>query len=410
MKHIYTSVDIGSDSIKVVVCELFQNKINLLAASSFKSKGIKKGLITDVELASITIKQAINEVENILNLRINKVIVSVPSYLADYAIIKGSINVSNETIRHEDVMKALEVAMKSKSLNGKEMVTILPIDFKVDDGMSILDPVGKVGQVLSCRGVLVAVPKKNIYSVVGVLENIGIEVVDISLNNIGDLYAFKNSNFEDRIAAIINIGSEVTSVSLYNKNVVVKSAILNMGGKNIDNDIANAFKIDEEEANRLKTKFAVAHKGHASTQDLYEIKNANCILKINQFEVSEIVMSRLEEILNLAKNELNNLTSKQIDYIIITGGVTNTAGFEHLAQEIFPNKINIGVIKIPGIRNCKYSACVGNIVYFINKLKLKGKDYTMISDDEIDSMISSSSNRNAPESMLGKIFGYFFNE
>ena len=410
MKHIYTSVDIGSDSIKVVVCELFQNKINLLAASSFKSKGIKKGLITDVELASITIKQAINEVENILNLRINKVIVSVPSYLADYAIIKGSINVSNETIRHEDVMKALEVAMKSKSLNGKEMVTILPIDFKVDDGMSILDPVGKVGQVLSCRGVLVAVPKKNIYSVVGVLENIGIEVVDISLNNIGDLYAFKNSNFEDRIAAIINIGSEVTSVSLYNKNVVVKSAILNMGGKNIDNDIANAFKIDEEEANRLKTKFAVAHKGHASTQDLYEIKNANGILKINQFEVSEIVMSRLEEILNLAKNELNNLTSKQIDYIIITGGVTNTAGFEHLAQEIFPNKINIGVIKIPGIRNCKYSACVGNIVYFINKLKLKGKDYTMISDDEIDSMISSSSNRNAPESMLGKIFGYFFNE
>ena len=410
MKHIYTSIDIGSDSIKVVVCELFQNKINLLAASSFKSKGIKKGLITDVELASITIKQAINEVENILNLRINKVIVSVPSYLADYAIIKGSINVSNETIRHEDVMKALEVAMKSKSLNGKEMVTILPIDFKVDDGMSILDPVGKVGQVLSCRGVLVAVPKKNIYSVVGVLENIGIEVVDISLNNIGDLYAFKNSNFEDRIAAIINIGSEVTSVSLYNKNVVVKSAILNMGGKNIDNDIANAFKIDEEEANRLKTKFAVAHKGHASTQDLYEIKNANGILKINQFEVSEIVMSRLEEILNLAKNELNNLTSKQIDYIIITGGVTNTAGFEHLAQEIFPNKINIGVIKIPGIRNCKYSACVGNIVYFINKLKLKGKDYTMISDDEIDSMISSSSNRNAPESMLGKIFGYFFNE
>ena len=410
MKHIYTSVDIGSDSIKVVVCELFQNKINLLAASSFKSKGIKKGLITDVELASITIKQAINEVENILNLRINKVIVSVPSYLADYAIIKGSINVSNETIRHEDVMKALEVAMKSKSLNGKEMVTILPIDFKVDDGMSILDPVGKVGQVLSCRGVLVAVPKKNIYSVVGVLENIGIEVVDISLNNIGDLYAFKNSNFEDRIAAIINIGSEVTSVSLYNKNVVVKSAILNMGGKNIDNDIANAFKIDEEEANRLKTKFAVAHKGHASTQDLYEIKNANGILKINQFEVSEIVMSRLEEILNLAKNELNNLTSKQIDYIIITGGVTNTAGFEHLAQEIFPNKINIGVIKIPGIRNCKYSACVGNIVYFINKLKLKGKDYTMISDDEIDSMISSSSNRNAPESMLGKIFGYLFNE
>ena len=183
-----------------------------------------------------------------------------------------------------------------------------------------------------------------------------------------------------------------------------------MGGKNIDSDIAYMYKIDDDIANRLKTKFAVAHKKYASTHDVYEIKGADGILKVNQLEVSDIVMSRLEEILNLAKNELNNLTSKQIDYIIITGGVVNTAGFEHLAQEIFPNQVNLGVIKIPGIRNCKYSACIGNIVYFISKLKLKGKDFTMINDDEADKMISSNSNRNDPESMLGKIFGYFFNE
>lgn len=410
MKHIYTSIDIGSDSIKVVVCELFQNKLNLLAASSYKSKGIKKGLITDVELAGITIKQAINEVENILNIKIKKVIVSVPSYLADYSIIKGEVQIQSNIVTHEDIMKSLEVAMKSKTINGKEMVTILPIDFKIDSSEGIIEPLGMSGNILSSRSVLVSVPKKNIYSVVGVLENIGIEVIDISLNNIGDLYAFKNNNFDNKIAAIINIGSEITSVSIYNRNVIVKSSILNMGGKNIDNDIAYMYKVDEETANNLKTKFAVAHKKYASTSDLYEIKNADGILKVNQLEVSEIVMSRLEELLNLAKNELNNLTSKQIDYIIITGGVTNTAGFEHLASEIFPNQVNIGTIKIPGIRNCKYSACVGNIVYFINKLKLKGKDFTMINDDEAEQMISSSSNRNAPESMLEKIFGYFFNE
>ena len=409
MRHIYTSLDIGSDSIKVVVCELCQNKINLLAASSCKSKGIKKGLITDVELAGITIKQAINEVENILNTRIRKVIVSVPSYLAEYAIIKGSVTVGG-VITHDNVMKSLEVAMKSKPLNGKEMVTILPIDFKVDNREEVIDPVGISGNQLDSRAVLVSVPKKNIYSVLGVLENIGLEVVDISLNNIGDLYAFKNDNFESKIAAIINIGSEVTSVSIYNRNVIIKSAILNMGGKNIDNDIAYMYKIDDDTACKLKTKFAVAHKKYASTHDIYEIKGADGILKVNQLEVSNIVMSRLEEILNLAKNELNNLTSKQIDYIIITGGVVNTAGFEHLAQEIFPNQVNMGVIKIPGIRNCKYSACIGNIVYFINKLKLKGKDFTMINDDEADKMVSSNSNRNDPESMLGKIFGYFFNE
>ena len=104
------------------------------------------------------------------------------------------------------------------------------------------------------------------------------------------------------------------------------------------------------------------------------------------------------------------MTSKQIDYIIITGGVVNTAGFEHLVSDIFPNQANIGNIKIPGIRNCKYSACIGNIVYFINKLKLKGKDYTMINDEEASYMISDNSNRSSSDSILGKIFGYFFNE
>ncbi len=409
MRHIYTSLDIGSDSIKVVVCELYQNKLNLLAATSFKSKGIKKGLITDVELASITIKQAITEVENILNIKIKKVITTVPSYLAEYSIIKGCTK-TNGTITCEDVMKSLEIAMKSKVISGKEMVTILPIDFKVDNKEGIIEPVGLIGDNLDCRAVLVSVPKKNIYSVLGVLESIGIEVIDISLNNIGDMYAFKNKNFEDKIAAIINIGSETTSVSIYNKNVVIKSSILNMGGKNIDSDISYMFKIDDITANRLKVKFAVSHTKFATTHDLYEIKNADGILKVNQLEVSKIVQSRLEEILNLAKNELNNLTSKQIDYIIITGGVVNTAGFEHLVSDIFPNQANIGNIKIPGIRNCKYSACIGNIVYFINKLKLKGKDYTMISDEEASNMVSSNSARNTSDSILGKIFGYFFNE
>ena len=190
----------------------------------------------------------------------------------------------------------------------------------------------------------------------------------------------------------------------------MKSSIFNQGGKNIDSDIAYMYKIDEDTANKIKTKFAVAHKNYASTQDTYEVRGADGILKVSQLEVSNIVMSRLEEILNMAKNELNNLTSKQIDYIIITGGVTNTAGFEHLVSEIFPNQANIGTIKIPGIRNCKYSSCVGNIVYFINKLKLKGKDYSMIVDDEALSMVSSTGSRNNLESVLGKIFGYFFNE
>ena len=407
MKHIYTSLDIGSDSIKIAVCELYQNKLNLLAATSVKAKGIKRGLITDVDSAAKCIKEAFNDISDMVGFKIDKVIASVPSYLAEYNIIKGSTDInSNSSITSRDVMKSLEVAIYSKKLEGKEMVTVLPIDFKVNDDMAIKDPVGLRGNKLSTRAVLVTVPKKNVYSVLGLLEHIGIEVVDISINNIGDMYSFKNKNFEEKVSAIINIGSDTTSISIYNRSVIVKSTIINCGGKNIDERIAEYFNIDIVVARKLKHKYALASKKHARSNDFIECKDTSGgSIKINQYELSEIVEDSIKEILNLSKNELNTLTSKRIDYIIITGGMSNIAAFEYASYDIFGENINIGSMKMIGVRNNKYSSVVGNIVYFISKLKLKGQNYTMIDDGENTRSISES-----PDSTLSKIFGYFFND
>lgn len=414
MKHIYTSLDIGSSSIKIVVCELYQNKLNLLAASSFKSKGIKKGLITDVELATESIKGAIKEVEDMLGIQIKKVVTSVPSFNAEYQVIKGSLKINNpdNIVRNEDIIKVLEVAVKSNPSMLREMVTILPIDYSTDDKAFIKNPIGTACTTLGCRAVLVTTPKKNVYSVIGLLENIGIEVVDISLNSIGDLYSFNNKNFADKVGAIIDIGEDITEVSLYNKSVLVKSSLIYMGGKNIDNDISYMYKLDIPTARMLKHKFALSHKKYASVNDIVEVKSVNDPhLKINQFEISEVVMERINEILNEAKKEINLLTSRKIDYIIITGGTSNMSGIEYNVKDVFGENANIGNIKMLGIRDNRYSACIGNIVYFISKLKLKNKDYSMISDNEMYQITSVTSKKlNTSDSMLGKIFGFFFSE
>lgn len=414
MKHIYTSLDIGSDTIKIVVCELHQNKLNLLAASSFKSKGIRKGLITDVELATESVKGALLEVEEMLGIKIKKIITSVPSFNAEYSIIKGNVRINNEEgiVTSNDVIKSLEIAAKTQPYSLREMVTILPIDYTVDDKAFIKDPKGMKCSNLGCRAVLVTTPKKNVYSVIGLLENIGVEVVDITLNNIGDLYSFNNKVFEDKVGAIINIGSEVTDVSLYNKSILVKSSIVNMGGKNIDNDISYMYKVDIPTAKNLKLKFALAHKKNASVNDIIEVKSAiDANLKINQFELSEVVQSRLEEILNEAKKEINLLTSRKIDYIIITGGTSNMPGIEYVVRDVFGDNANIGNVKMLGIRDNIYSSCIGNIVHFISKLKLKEQDYSMISDNEVYQMTAVNSRKlSASDSTLGKIFGFFFSE
>ncbi len=409
MKHIYTSVDIGTDTTKVVVTELYRGKLNLLAASSIKSGGIKKGLITDVDLASSSLKKAISEVEEMLGFKIKKVLVNIPEFFAEFHKVDGELKIdsSDMVITGNHVKRVLEVALKSASFT-KEVVSIIPIDFTIDEQSGIKDPKGLMGDVLRVRAVAVLTPKKNIYSVVNLVDSLGLDVVDISLNGIGDINAFRNKETDSKLGAIVNVGYETTNVSIYNKGIIIKNSVICMGGKNIDNDISYMYKIDLDEACRIKEKFALAHKSGANLNEFYDSSSG----KINQFEVTEVVMSRIEEILSLAKKEIGTLANRKMDYVIVTGGVSNMERFSAIASDVFGKDVIIGNVNIVGIRNNKYSSCIGNAVYYINRLKLFGDDISMVSDSEFDDLIFSKGSlvNVSSESMLGKVFGYFFGD
>ena len=415
LKNIFTSIDIGSNNIKVVVCELHNNKLNLLAASSVSSKGIKRGMIVNADEASKSIKEAFEKVESMLGIKIKKVIASIPSYFAEFTYIKGTVNVVNEEnlIGSDEVVDVLGVAMESKLTNDKEMVTIIPVDFKVDDKGGISNPLGHSGKLLSARAIMVTTPKKNIYSVVSVLENLGIEVIDIMINGIGNIYSLKTRDMSDLVGAVIDIGSETTTVSLYNKTVIVKNSIIGVGSKVLDNDLAFTYKIGKDDAKKIKETFALASKKYASVGDFYEVKNElGEDIKVNQFEATEVVTSRLDEILELVKNEILSLSGRELDYIVFTGGMSEMTHFELLINEKFGKKATVGKIRTIGVRNNIYSASLGNIIYFVNKLKLKGKNYSMVStkDSEDLSSVKKNNANLVSDSMLGKVAQYFFGE
>ena len=226
------------------------------------------------------------------------------------------------------------------------------------------------------------------------------------------MFSFKNKDNESKLGAIINIGADTTTVSIYNKAVIVKSSIIAIGGSAIDNDISYVYKVDLKNARKLKEKFALAYKRHANVSEICEVDTTyDEKIKINQFEISELVERRTEEILKLAKKELNILTNKELQYIIITGGTSNLQDLQYLADEVFTKMARITDLKMIGIRNNKYSSSVGNIVYYITKLKLREKKYSMFSESDADELVSVKKNKQMTnESMLGKVFGYFFGE
>ena len=410
MEHVYASIDLGSDSIKLVVCDLYQNHLNLLAATSTPSRGIKKGLIIEPELAKKSIRLAFKQVEDMLGVRIKKVIANIPNHMAEYKIIKGESDILGDLITSHDMMNSYKAGIKANLMPNEEFITVVPIDFKINGKTVMKDPKGFPGKKLMGRAMMVTTPKKNVYSVASIIESLGIEIVDISVGSIGDINCFRNSDLDKSISAVINVGSDITTVSLYNKSIPVSTKIIGAGGSDIDRDLAYMYKLDVEEARKLKENFALAHKRNADVHDIYETVNAdNVKIKINQKAASEIVMSRLNEILNLAKNELEDLTNKPIQYIIITGGMSNMLDFEYCVHDTLPSVASKAKVKLIGVRNNKYSTAIGNIIYFLNTLKLKGMDYSMLSEDDMDELSSPRENTN-DDTMLGKVFGYFFGE
>lgn len=413
MKRIYTSIDIGSDTIKVLVAEILKNKPNVLAVSLVKSKGIKKGLIIDANEAIASIRQALSDIEAKMGVKIDKVIACVPPYYATYTIIEGYSTITNpeHKVANDDIVRALQASVYNKMLPDQELVTIMPMEFIIDNKGGIKDPKGLVGNKLTVKSMMITIPKKNVYSVVSLMESLGLEVTDINFGPLGDYYEYRNKDTDKLTGAIINIGDQITDVAIFEKGIIVNSEVIQLGGKNVDNDLAYIYKLTREDGKKLKETFAVAHKQFAQANEVYEILDINRKeVRINQYELSEVVMSRLLEILKLAKKQTSLLTNNEISYIIITGGISEMPGMAALVGEVFGKETRIGNIETIGIRDNKYATVSGMIKYFHEKLNLRGKEYSMLNGASEEDLVSPRKKglNISNDSILGKIFGYFF--
>ena len=406
MSEIYTGIDLGTDSIKVVVSEKINDRFYVLAATSSPSEGIKNGFIEDTKLATSSVKKALKKVDDLLGVKINKVIACIPPAQCDMTIVVGKTDIVDyNEITGVDVSNALLSALKGEKFTNDELVTAMPISFTIDDETSVKDPKGRKGSVLETRVVISTTPKEPLYRILEVLKLSGVETVDIAYTSVGDYYTIKNRKYDELVGAIINIGEESTNISIFNKGIQIKNSTLPVGSKNVDKDLTYVFKSKTSESREIKENFAVALSSYADQNDLWSVQlDKDNVKELNQVGVSKVVEARIKEILKLAKNEIKNLTNREIRYIIITGGLSEIAGFQHLVEREFGFVAKVCNISAMGIRHNKFSSCYGVIKYFDDKLSLRGKSYNMFTKEEEKNIKKTT----LEDNRLNKVFEHFF--
>ena len=408
MREILTSLDIGSSTVKLVVSEVLNGNTNILCALEEQSRGVKKGAIYNPDELEYIIKKIFKKAEEVLGVKINKTIVNVNEDSCDFKIGEAQIDITDEgEVTASSIQKILQQSLAGNLPQGNELVTIIPIVYKVDDNKT-KNPKGMKGSSFQVKSVIVSVPKREIYTVAKILEKCGCEVVDIMLSSIGSYYTHKTEFTDKNTGVIIDCGADTIKIAIINKGIIINNLVLPMGGNIIDQDIAFIYKLDNEKAKEIKEKFALANKRNASMKEMMEVVNTlGEKVTINQYEVTEVVMSRLHEILNKAKNEINYLTKKEISYIIITGGLSEFRGFSLEVESVFGPLAKIGKINIVGVRDNKFASSVGMIKYFDEKLKLRDREFSMLSNDELETLSGSSKGKNS-SNILNKVFGIFF--
>ena len=408
MRKIFSALDIGSNTIKLVVGEFTLNKLNILCAVKVPSYGFKANYITNKDALKESIASALDKVNAELNIKIKKVILNIPTSELEFALTDGVIDIEDEVVQSNDIVKLLKDVSKNKVSNNNEIICNIPITFKVDD-QETTKPFGKNGNKLWVKSILVSTYKNVVYDLAEIVSSLGLEIIDLTTTGLVDYYNFKNKELDSKNVAVVNIGSTTTNISIFSKGIFINNHVLEDGGFFIDKEIASKFNLKRNETEYLKEKMARASTLNSSEEESLKVVNKSGEeVIINELELSKITEEKVSNLVKLIKNNINLLTKKEISYIIITGGLSELKDINLIINNELNKKGRIGNINNLGARSNTYSVALGMLLYFNNKLLLRNKDFTSLSEEEINKMCDDASEQGSTNTLISRVVGYFF--
>ena len=414
MRQILSSIDIGTDFIKLIIGEFNGERFYVLGACKTPSAGIENGRIIDRQLLISAIQSCASKVSSRFGVEIKKVVMC--SNFSSTKLKKNACEIKivgeDKIITGKDVAEVLGKCSEGQIDNDYKILETIPVDFAINGDMIVKDPKGKESDSLAVKGIITEAFKDELDEYISVLTDAGLKVVDVIPSIVGNYYCFKSMERDNDAGAIVNIGYESTSVSIFHKGCLTNTKMLKVGVLNIIQDIAYVKRLDIKIAKDLYNSFTVASPQLANTKAHRIVKDIdNNEVTIYQYELAEIAESRIVDMLELIKKQINILTKKEISYIIISGGLTELKDFHFTISNVMGQKARIGNVLDIGARDNTFVSAIGVLRYFHYKLALRDRSYSIFAESELGEISSTGKGYgkdNKDNGLLNKVFGYFF--
>ena len=382
----FTGLDIGTNSIKVLVAELRNGELNVIGVSNAKSKGVKDGIIVDIEAAATAIKSAISQAEEKAGISIKSVNVGLPGNLLQVEPTQGMIPVTSDTkeITDQDVENVVKSALTKSMTPDREVITFIPEEFIVDGFQGIRDPRGMMGVRLEMRGLLYTGPRTILHNLRKTVERAGVQVENIIISPLALVRSVLNEGEREFGATVIDMGAGQTTVATIRNQELQFTNILQEGGDYVTKDISKVLKTSQKLAEGLKLNYGEAYPSLASNETFQvEVIGEVEPVEVTESYLAEIISARIKHIFEQIKQELERRHLLDLPGgIVLIGGNAILPGIVELAQEVFGVGVKLYVPNQVGIRNPAFAHVIslsefaGQLteVHLLAQRAVKGED------------------------------------
>ena len=341
-KEIVTALDIGTSKICAMVGQLNKDDgIEIIGMGVVPTRGLKKGLIVNIDMVINDIKKALREAEKTSELEIKSVFMGIGGGHIKTVNSKGSVPVRREDgeIITEDTRNVIETAKAIKLPEGRDIIQVLPQDFAIDNQSEIKDPIGMNGVKLEVMTHIVTGMVTQTQNFIKSVNQAGFKIEDIVFNLLASSKSVLSPSEKELGVLLIEMGAGTTNFVILEKDSLKYSQVLAIGGNHITNDIAIGLHISTQEAEKIKKRYGVGLDMETN------INNQENPDNITGYQLSEIVQPRIAETVRIVKEEIERAGFVNLiaSGVVITGGSSLLKGMTSNVRDIFNLPTRIGV-------------------------------------------------------------------
>jgi len=386
-EHLVAGLDIGSARTTAIIAEVEGDlpkhpSIKVLGVGQARTTGMRRGVVSDIEETTRSIRKALQDAERMAGAQIQEVYAGIAGEHVQAMTSKGIVAVSHDEINKSDVDRANEVARAQAIPQDRELLHAIPQEYTVDKNLGIRDPIGMSGTRLETEMYLVTIGSSPAINLRKSVERAGYKVRELVLEPLASALAVLTEDEKELGVALVEMGAGTTDLAVFHEGKIRHLGTIAFGGNNVTSDIVHGLGVTQADAERLKERYGCAYEPLIDPSEVIQLPStvAQGDRQIPRELLAHIIHQRMDEIFDLVQRDVSaaGYANKLSAGVVLTGGAAAMQGVAELASDVFGTGVRVGVPAenitglVDSVEAPRFATVTGLAQYGANRVALGG--------------------------------------